>query len=65
MESSVDSCPPCIVLVEVKTPAGLPLSAPDEPFCTRAVEEVLQRRGHVAEPRRAAEHEAGALVQIL
>ena len=29
-----------------------------------AVEEVLERRGHVAEPRRAAEREAGAFLQI-
>ena len=29
MESKVDSWPPCSVCVEVKTPAGLSLSAPD------------------------------------
>ena len=61
MDSSVVSWPPCMVWVEVNTPAGLPASAPDEPQARGAVQEVLQRRRHVAEARRTAEHEAVAL----
>ena len=64
IDSSVVSWPPCRLPVEVKTQAGLPVSAPLEPERAGAVEEMLQRRGHVAEARRAAEREARAFLEV-
>ena len=62
--ASVVSCPPCIDEVEVNTAAGLPASAPFSHSAEVRVEKMLERRGHVAEARRRAEREAGALREV-
>ena len=64
IESSVVSWPPCRLAVEVNTQAGLPASAPRCQSSGGAVEEVLERRRHVAEAGRAAEREAGAFLEV-
>ena len=64
METSVVSCPPCRLAVEVNTQAGLPASVPFSQTRRGAVEEVLERRRHVAEARRTAEREAGAVLEV-
>jgi len=64
MDSKVDSWAAVIVLVVVNTP-GACRPACRWPLGTEAVDEMLQRRGHVAEARRAAEQQAGALGQVL
>ena len=64
IESRVVSWPPCRLAVEVNTPAGLPASAPRSHSERGAVEEILERRRHVAEAGRAAEREPGAFLQV-
>ncbi len=56
IDSSVDSCPPCIEVVEVKTAAGLPASAP-ESHCAD-VESMKCFSGAAMLPKRVGEPSA-------
>ena len=54
-----------MVWVAVKTAAGLPASEPSSHSARGRIEEVLQRRGHIAEARGAAEHQRIGAPQLL
>ncbi len=65
MVSRVASWPPWRLEVDVKTPAGLPARAPLSHRGAGAVEEILERGGHVAEAGGAPQGESGAVAQVL
>ena len=65
IDSSVDSWPPCIDVVEVNTAAGLRSSVPLSQSALVPSRKYFKGRRHVAEPGRAAEEQPVALDEIV
>ena len=61
----VDSCPPCVVIEEVKAVATLSARLALLPEPSRLIHELLQLCRHVAEPRLSAESDADRPLQVL